>query len=68
VLESLRAGAVQVSADTCVYVGLDRLPAGTALVTDSAKMAFLMASRGLRTAVASTRECVESALGAPIRS
>jgi predicted aconitase len=68
ILGALRAGGVEISADTCVYVGLDHYSAGTALATDSAKMAFLMASRGLRTAVASTRECVESALGRPIRS
>ena len=67
-LAALRSGGVQLSADTCIYVGLDSYPAGTALVTDSAKMAFLMATRGLRTAVASTRECVRSALGQPIRA
>lgn len=60
-LDDLAVAGVEVSADTCVYVGLSQYPAGTALVTDSAKMAFLMASRGLRTAVASTRECMEAA-------
>jgi predicted aconitase len=62
-LQELTAAGLEVSADTCVYVGLAQYPAGTTLVTDSAKMAFLMTSRGLRTAVAGTRECIEAATG-----
>lgn len=60
VLDNLARAGVEVSADTCVYVGLNAFKPGTALATDSAKMAFLMASRGLRTAVASLDECVEA--------
>jgi predicted aconitase len=59
-LIELQAAGVQVSSDTCIYVGLKRYAPGTILATDSAKMAFLMASRGLRTAVASTLECVSA--------
>ncbi len=68
VLGVLRAAGVEVTVDTCAYVGLSAYPDGSTLVTDSSKMAFLMASRGLRTAVASTQECVHAALGQATRS
>lgn len=54
----LEAAGVEVTVGTCTYVATSGLPPGTRLATDSAKMAFLMASRGLATAVATTGECV----------
>lgn len=68
VLAALRTAGVRVTVDTCAYVGLSAYAAGTTLVTDSSKMAFLMASRGLRTAVASTQDCVLAALEPATRS
>jgi predicted aconitase len=56
-----RAGA-HLTADTCIYVSLARYAVGTSLLTDSAKMAYLMSTRGLRTAIRSTAECVRAAL------
>ena len=67
-LAALRTAGVEVTVDTCAYVGLSAYAEGTTLVTDSSKMAFLMASRGLRTAVASTQDCVLAALGQATRS
>lgn len=61
VLEALESAGIRVTADTCVYVSLQRLPAGARLLTDSAKMALLMGSRGLHAAVASTTDCVHAA-------
>jgi len=59
-LDALEAAGARVTAGTCAYVATDEWPRGTRLATDSAKMAFLMASRGLATAVASTRDCVRA--------
>ncbi len=52
-----RAG-VRVTADTCMYVSLERYPANAMVLTDSAKMAFLMSTRGLRAALADIRSIV----------
>lgn len=62
VLSALETAGVRVTADTCVYVSMARYAPGARLATDSAKMAFLMATRGLRPSVASLRDCVALAL------
>ena len=51
-LRDIEAAGVQVTADTCSYVSTNAYAAGATLLTDSAKMAFLMATRGLRPAIA----------------
>lgn len=60
-LARLEQAGVRVSADTCMYVSLSRYPAGARVLTDSAKMAFLLSTRGLRPALASAQECVRAA-------
>jgi len=54
-LALLEQAGVRVTADTCMYVSLSRYPAGATVLTDSAKMAFLMSTRGLRPALADAR-------------
>lgn len=57
-LKVLERAGVRVTADTCMYVSLQRYPAGATVLTDSAKMAFLMSTRGLRAALADIRSIV----------
>lgn len=59
-LEKLVQAGVKVTCDTCVYTSLDRLAPDSRLLTNSSKMAFLMSSRGLSTALASTADCVRA--------
>ena len=61
-LGRLERAGVRVTADTCVYVSLARYAAGARILTDSAKMAFLMSTRGLRAELASVRHCVRAAV------
>lgn len=51
-LSVLERAGVRVTADSCMYVSLERYPAGSTVLTDSAKMAFLMSTRGLHAALA----------------
>ncbi|MGE0314270.1 MAG: aconitase X [Lautropia sp.] len=60
-LEVLEAAGVRVTADTCMYVSLARFPNGATVMTDSAKMAFLLSTRGLRPALAGVQACVRAA-------
>ena len=60
-LAEIEAAGVRVTADVCSYVSLSPYAAGASLLTDSAKMAFLMATRGLRPAIASVHDCVRAA-------
>ena len=62
-LGDIEAAGVQVTADTCSYVSATAYAPGATLLTDSAKMAFLMATRGLRPAIASVADCVRAATG-----
>lgn len=57
-LSVLERAGVRVTADSCMYVSLERYPAGATVLTDSAKMAFLMSTRGLRAALADIRSIV----------
>jgi len=59
-LEKLVQAGVKVTCDTCVYTSLDTLSRHSRLLTNSSKMAFLMSSRGLSTALASTADCVRA--------
>jgi hypothetical protein len=61
-LTALTRAGVRVTSDTCAYVSLESYAPGARVLTDSAKMAFLMATRGLRPEVAGLRECVYAAL------
>lgn len=61
-LAVLEQAGVRVTADTCMYVSLERYPEGARVLTDSAKMAFLLSTRGLQPAVSSVRECVRAAI------
>ena len=58
-LAALERAGVRVTADTCMYVSLERYAAGASVLTDSAKMAFLLSTRGLRAAVADIRSIVD---------
>lgn len=58
-LARLEHAGVRVTADTCMYVSLERYPAGASVLTDSAKMAFLLSTRGLRAALADIRSIVD---------
>lgn len=63
VLEVLRHAGVRVTTDTCAYVSLEAYPPGARVLTDSAKMAFLLSTRGLQPSVLASRDCVRAAFG-----
>ncbi len=62
-LETLRHAGVRVTADTCAYVSLEVYRPGARVLTDSAKMAFLLSTRGLEPSVLASKDCVRAAFG-----
>ncbi|NYT36099.1 DUF521 domain-containing protein [Allopusillimonas soli] len=56
----IKAG-ITVTSDTCIYVSIYQHPRSARVLTNSAKMAHLMSSRGFRAALASTADCVLAA-------
>jgi hypothetical protein len=63
-LEPLARAGIRVTTDNCAVVSYDRLPEGTALATNSTKMAlFARAVSGASIRYGSVAECVSAALG-----